>query len=222
MRKFLRLAALVSCLGVLVLGAIAVAPNGPLLSSFWGCSAGRPSLAEEIAQRERLDRLQEATLRRLNAIEQIAEEVIARRRSLAEAMEQFRALDQEWPQFNVDAEKAKALGISEDEWVGRRVIGWVRTVLDGRPDEAAAVVGRLEKELQELLADRKKRPAAAVEPPIEPEKRKRDSEKRKRDRVNSPTPPAAAPPARAGRECSGGNRPGGSTLPVSGPHRWRS
>ena len=167
MSKFLRLAALVSCLGVLVLGAIALDPDGPLLSSFWGCSAGRPSLAEEIAQRERLDRLQEATLRRLNAIEQIAEEVIARRRSLAEAMEQFRALDQEWPQFGLGAEKAKALGISEDEWVGRRVIGWVRTVLDGRPDEAAAVVGRLEKELQELLEARKKRRPAPADPRTE-------------------------------------------------------
>ena len=103
-------------------------------------------------------------MRRLDTKKQIAEEVIARRRSLAEAMEQFRALDQEWPQFGLGAEKAKALGISEDEWYGRRVIGWVRTLLYGRPDEAAAVVGRLEKELQELLADRTKpRPASAEE-----------------------------------------------------------
>jgi len=146
MRKFLRLAALFSCLGVLVLGAIALNPNGPLLSSFRGYSAGRPSLAEAIAQSERLARLQEAVLRRINAKEQIATEVIARRRSLAEAMEQFRALDQECPQSDVGAETAKALGISEDEWVGRGVIGWVRTVLYGRPDEAAAAVARLEKD----------------------------------------------------------------------------
>jgi hypothetical protein len=152
MTKFLRLAALFSCLGVLVLGAIALNPNGPLLTSFWGCSAGRPSLAEESARRERLDRLDEAEFRRLNAKKQIAEEVIARRRSLAEAMKQFRALDQEWPQLNVGAERAKALGISEDEWLGRVVIAWVRGVLNRRPDEAAVVVGRLENELQELLA----------------------------------------------------------------------
>ena len=66
MRKFLRLAALFSCLGVLVLGAIALNPNGPLLSSFRGRSAGRPSLAEESAQSERLDRLLETLVRRDN------------------------------------------------------------------------------------------------------------------------------------------------------------
>ena len=164
MRKFLRLAALLSCLGMLVLGAIALNPHGPLLSSFWGRSAGRPSLAEIIAQSERLDRLQEASVRRRKAKEQIAKEVIARRRSLAEAMKQFRALDQEWPQFGLGADKAKDQGISEDEWDGRGVIGTVRIVLEHRPEEAAAVAGRLEKELQELLTDRKKpRPAAAEE-----------------------------------------------------------
>jgi hypothetical protein len=34
MGKLLRLAALFSCLGVLVLGTIVLDPNGPLLSSF--------------------------------------------------------------------------------------------------------------------------------------------------------------------------------------------
>ena len=104
--------------------------------------------------------------RRLNTRKQIAEEVIARRLSLAEAMKQFRALDQEWPQF--DTSHAKAFHeMSEDEWDGRGVIGTVRVVLENRPDEAAAVVARLEKELQALLADRKKRPAAPAQPPIE-------------------------------------------------------
>src|SRR5262245_35566518 len=83
MSKFLRLTSLFSCLGVLVLGAIALNPDGPLPSSFRGRSAGRTSLAEAIAQREWLDRLQEASVRRLEAEDQIAEEVIARRRSLA-------------------------------------------------------------------------------------------------------------------------------------------
>ena len=103
----------------------------------------------------------------MEAKEQIAREVIARRCSLAEAMEQFHALDEEWPQFNSGAQKAADLGISEDEWDGRGVILYVRRVLVDRPDEATTVVGRLEKELQELLADRKKRPAAPLEKPIE-------------------------------------------------------
>jgi hypothetical protein len=43
----------------------------------------------------------------------------------------------------------------------------VRQILAGRPDEAAAVADRLEKELQELLADQKKRPPAPAEPRTE-------------------------------------------------------
>jgi hypothetical protein len=73
-------------------------------------------------------------------------------------MQQFRALDQEWPQFGSAAKKAHDLGISEDDWDGRGVITTARIVLEHRPDEAAAVVARLEKELQELLAARQKRP----------------------------------------------------------------
>jgi hypothetical protein len=82
-------------------------------------------------------------------------------------MKQFHALDQEWPQFGLGSDTAEDLGISEDEWDGRGVIGQVGVVLGNRPDEAAAVAARLEKELQKLLADRNKRPAAPVEPPID-------------------------------------------------------
>jgi hypothetical protein len=45
--------------------------------------------------------------------------------------------------------------MSEDELDGRAVIEQVRQVLGDRPDEAAAVADRLEKELQQLLAGRK-------------------------------------------------------------------
>jgi hypothetical protein len=168
MGKLLRLAALLCCLGVLVLGIVALDPNGPLLSSFWGCSAGKISLAEEIERSERIARHKEASLGRLDTRMQIAEEVIARRQSLAEAMEQFRALDQERPKFGSESKRRKALGISsEDERVGREVISMVRQLLFDRPDEANAILGRLEKELQELLADRKKRRPAPVEKPVE-------------------------------------------------------
>jgi len=48
--------------------------------------------------------------------------------------------------------------MSQDEWGGRNVLDFVRRVLADRPGEAAAVAGRLEKELQQLLIERKKRP----------------------------------------------------------------
>jgi hypothetical protein len=57
--------------------------------------------------------------------------------------------------------------MSEDELDGRAVIAQVRQVLADRPDEAAAVAGRLEKELHELLADRKKRHLAPADPRTE-------------------------------------------------------
>jgi hypothetical protein len=50
----------------------------------------------------------------------------------------------------------------EYEWDGRLVIDQVRQILVNRPAEAAEVAGRLEKELQDLLAGRKmRRPAPA-------------------------------------------------------------
>jgi hypothetical protein len=166
MSKFLRLAALLCCLGVLVLGTIAVGRNGPLLSSFRGRSARKISWAELIEDSERIDRLEEASFRRINTKMHIAEEVIARRQSLAEAMKQFHALDQEWPQFDLRSAR-RFQGISEDEWDGQRVLICVQFVLESRHDEGSAVLGHLEKELQELLADRKKRPAAPAQPRLE-------------------------------------------------------
>jgi hypothetical protein len=92
----------------------------------------------------------------------MAEEVIARRRSLAEAIEQFRALDRQWPDCRPTPQPPEQLGMSEDEWDGRNVLDFVRQVLADRPDEAATVAGRLEQQLEQLLADRKKpRPASA-------------------------------------------------------------
>ncbi|HEY7153510.1 MAG TPA: hypothetical protein VH575_06095, partial [Gemmataceae bacterium] len=114
---------------MLVLGTIALDPNGPLLSSFRGCLTGKTSLAETLERSERITRFKEASFRRLDTKKQIAEEVIARQQSLAEAMKQFHALDQEWPQFGLGSDTAEDLGISEDEWDGRGVIGQVGVVL---------------------------------------------------------------------------------------------
>jgi hypothetical protein len=78
-------------------------------------------------------------------------------------MEQFRDLDRQWPDLRSGITKPEDLWMSEDEWDGRAVIAQVRQVLAERPDEAAAVADRLEKELQQLLAVQKKRPPASAE-----------------------------------------------------------
>jgi hypothetical protein len=113
-------------------------------------------MVEEIARNEQLDQQEAALRRKRQAKRGVAAEVIARRRSLAEAIEQFQALDREWPELPSNPQTPEELGISAEEWSGRDVLYFVQLVLADHPDEAAAVIGRLEKELQELLADRKK------------------------------------------------------------------
>jgi len=163
MSKFLHLVAGLSCLGVLVLSVIALICTVPSRFVFLGCAADRISQAEEIGRSEQIDRAREAFSRRVQAKEQIAEDVIAQRRSLAEAMKLFQALDQDWPQLGPGSPVNQSLGLSEDEWYGRGVIRYVGWALFEHPDEAAAVVTRLESELQKLLADRTKRHPASAE-----------------------------------------------------------
>ena len=164
MTNFLRLSAGFLCLGVLALGVVLFDPS--CLSTFphrWDPDK-KASLAEEIVRNEKLDQQEAALHRQRQAKRRVAEEVLARRRSLAEAIAQFRALDREWPEFLAAPHGPADLGMSEDERDGRNVLYFVRLVLADRPDEAAAVADRLEKELQQLLADRQKRlPAPAGE-----------------------------------------------------------
>jgi hypothetical protein len=120
-------------------------------------------MAETLARSEQLKQLREASFRRVDDKSRIAKEVIAGWRSLAEALEQFRDLDRQWPDIRTGVKKQEDLWMTEDEWDGRLVIEQVRKVLADRPEEAAAVADRLEKELRQLLADRKKRPPAPAE-----------------------------------------------------------
>jgi hypothetical protein len=163
MSMFLRPAAVVLCLGVLALGVVAFDPACLPTYPPPGDPNLRSSMAEEVVRRERLKQLEDASFRRTEAKRQVAAEVIAGRRRLAEAIEQFRTLDRQWPELSTWIKKPEELLMSPDEWGGREVLRFIRLVLADRPDEAAAVAGRLEKELQELLADRKKRrPAPAA------------------------------------------------------------
>ena len=111
--------------------------------------------------------LEEALLRRKQARWRVAEAVIAGQLSLAEAIDIFRALDREWPENRPWPHAPAHVEISQDEWDGRGVLNSVRQVLADRPAEAAAAADCLERELQQLLADRKKRPPATAEPRTE-------------------------------------------------------
>jgi hypothetical protein len=148
MSKFLRLAAGLLGVGVLGLAVVYLDPASLHTSTAPWDPKRRDSMAEELLRREHLKQLHEVTFRRIEAKWQVAKEVIARRRTLAEAIEQYRDLDRQWPDIRARAERHELVWMSEDEWDGRSVIDQVRQVLAQRPDEAAAVAGRLEKELQ--------------------------------------------------------------------------
>jgi hypothetical protein len=123
----------------------------------------RLSLAEEIERAEQLDHGLEALRRCREAKAHVAAEVIAGRCSLAEAIEAFRTLDGQRLPDRIQQFVLKDLEISEDELRGRSVLFFVRQVLADRPDEAAVVASRLEKELQQLLAGRRTPPPAPAE-----------------------------------------------------------
>jgi len=165
MSKFIRLAAAVLCVGVLALGVVLFDPACPLTYPPRWDSGTRASMAEEVARNEELDQREATIRRRREAKAHVAAEVIARRRSLAETVEQFRILNQEWPPIpRPERIILGRLGMSEEEWDAREVFRFVRLVLADRPEEAAAVIGRLEKELQQLLANGKKCRLAPVDP----------------------------------------------------------
>jgi hypothetical protein len=163
MCKFLRLAAGVCCLGVLALGVVHFDP-ACLINFPHSCDPdNRVSVADEVARHEHLNQQEAALRRQRQAKRTVAAEVIARRRSLAEAIEEFRALDREWPKLGPPPHWPADLGMSADEGGGRNVLYFVQLVLADRPAEAAAVAGRLEKELQKLLAEQKKFPPTPAE-----------------------------------------------------------
>jgi hypothetical protein len=81
MSTFIRLAAGDLCLGVLVLGVVAFDFACLHTAPLPGDPDTRPPMAEEVARREPLKQVEEATLRRTEAKRHVGEEVIARRRS---------------------------------------------------------------------------------------------------------------------------------------------
>jgi hypothetical protein len=165
MRKFLQLVVGLLGLGLVVLAVVDFQPWRQLLPYFQGCMTELMSPPISKERQEQLDQFADAFRHRREAKWQMAKEVIAGRLSLADAMERFHVLDQGLPPDLVLT--PEAFEMSEDEWDGHGVIFYVRLFLKIPRGEENPVVSRLEKELQELLADRKTRPAAPVEPRTE-------------------------------------------------------
>ena len=97
MSTFIRLAAGVLCLGLLALGVVAFDFTCPVTFPHPWDSAQSASIADAIERNERLNQEEEAIRGRREAKERVAQGVIARLQSLGEAIEEFGALDPEWP-----------------------------------------------------------------------------------------------------------------------------
>ena len=164
MKVFFQLMTGLSFLTVLILVAVFLNSTGSLLPSAPTGAAQITVLSEQLQREEQLFQDKETFQRYTQAKLHVAEEVIAGQRSVAQALEAFRWLAGQRLPNSTKQYVLKRWKMSEDEWLGMGVLYYVEQVLA----EAAAVVARLEQELQELLASRQKRPAAPVAKPIEP------------------------------------------------------
>ncbi len=115
-------------------------------------------LQEIIHRSEEMQRVQQATLRHVEAMRQAAQAYIAQRCTLAQAMQRWQELEQElgqeWPLYR-DILRLHLVPVSDEERHYGGIVANVRAILQGQPAELAAVLRRLEKEDQQLRTGRK-------------------------------------------------------------------
>jgi hypothetical protein len=96
--------------------------------------------AQGVLLKQRMDRKREVSMA-----------VVEGRMSLLDAAALFRDLDQTGPNIGWEHYRASFPGGTDEERHCREVIVWVERMVDPPPPERAAVVERLERELEELL-----------------------------------------------------------------------
>ncbi|HEY7312648.1 MAG TPA: hypothetical protein VH643_25005 [Gemmataceae bacterium] len=110
-----------------------------------------PADLSAIHRNEKLEQLRAATFRRVEVRQRMVRELIDRRRTLAEAIERLEELDREWPDYSEASPRVPALGTREERSY-RYIRADAEEILRDRPEEAAAVLRRLEEEYQQLRA----------------------------------------------------------------------
>jgi hypothetical protein len=120
--------------------------------------AGSPGDFSEMLHRsEEIERLQQATLRREQAMRQAAQAYIAQRCTLAQTMQRWRQLEQElgqeWPLYQ-DILRRHLTPIADEERHYEGIVAIVDAILRGHPEELVTVLRRLETEYQQLRAYR--------------------------------------------------------------------
>jgi hypothetical protein len=104
------------------------------------------------ADPDQLEALRVDVLRRIAEKDRVAAAVVARRLTLAQAVDRFRALNDPCaPSRARESALWHRPRMSEKERLCRQVIAWVRVSLENAPAQARAVGAQLEKEMRELL-----------------------------------------------------------------------
>ncbi len=147
-----------TAVAAVALAALPVCVFGLRLASDPAGLVGLRDMMRAAYRDEELQGLRQATFRRLASQRRVVQEVIARRRSLGEALAAFRDLEREWPDY---LEVSRRAWPSEEERHYQCITGMAQSLLGERPAEAAAALRRLEQEYRQLRAGR---PAVSATP----------------------------------------------------------
>ncbi len=140
---------------VLALGTLAVCAFGLRFA----CDPVSPREVMEVVRRAgELQQLERAMFRRAESRRQVAQGVIARRCSLGEAIARFRELGRESPKYAAVLSQLSKKQVrewpTEEENDYSYLLGIIQYLLRDRPEEAAAVLRRLEEDYRQLRAGR--------------------------------------------------------------------
>lgn len=128
-------------------------------------------LIQEDRRREQLQQIQREQSRYYESRERIVNELIAQRCSPSEALARWEKLDFEYlqrverecPGYDIGTSLTYQLARSDADYFFRTITKQAAELLSDRPEEAASLLRRLEKEYQQLRASRQTSPAAPVE-----------------------------------------------------------
>jgi hypothetical protein len=121
----------------------------------FGCnSTDLRQIIREAYLNEDLEQSRGAIFRRIDAREQTVRELIAQRCRLSQALTRFQELDGEWPEHFAELSRRHGRTWSDAEKNYQYIVALVKSLLQDQPEEAAAILRRLEKDYQQLGAGR--------------------------------------------------------------------
>jgi hypothetical protein len=117
--------------------------------------ATNPNGLQEDARRigEEVGRLEQALKNREEERKQAVQELLSQQRTLAETLQRFQELNQQWPDLNALARVAGAEE-SDEEIAYRLIIWYIKIALSERSEELPVVLRRLENDYQQLHSGR--------------------------------------------------------------------